>query len=178
MQELPLCETKKKRQFRRDCLGELEHAYHNDKNNIWDVINNFSTKTHDKTSPYPDVLLSHFTEQTKATEVHYFAHSYENLAKEHLQQYYSGDHTNVPQNKLALDIINRAFTEYENERIINRLKMINLQDVITFHPSLSKDAVNRYYPISVIYLTILSGENFPKFGLRGSVPLYINQVLN
>ena len=46
-------------------------------------------------------------------EVHYFDHCYENLAKEYLQQYYSGDHTNVPQNELALYIINRAFTECE-----------------------------------------------------------------
>ena len=41
---------RKQRQFRRDCLDELEHTYHNDKNNIWDVINKFSTKTHDTTS--------------------------------------------------------------------------------------------------------------------------------
>ena len=102
---------RKKRQFRRDCLDELEHAYHTDKNNMWDVIDKFSTKTHDTTSPHPDVLLSHFTELSKATEVHYFEHSYENLAKEYLQQYYSGDHTNVPKNELALHIINRAFTE-------------------------------------------------------------------
>ena len=68
-------------------------------------------KTQDTTSPYPDVLLSHFTELSEVTEVHYFDHSYENLAKEYLQQYYSGDHMNVLQNELALHIINRAFTE-------------------------------------------------------------------
>ena len=49
------------------------------------------------------MLLSHFTELSKAAEVHYFDHSYENLAK-------------------AQHIINRAFTECEIERIINRLK--------------------------------------------------------
>ena len=122
MQELPLCETKQKSQFRRDCLDGLEHAYHNDKNNTRDVINKFPTKTHDITSPHPDVLLSHFTELSKATEVHYCDHSYENLAKEYLQKYYSGDHTNVPKNELALHIMNRAFTECEIERITNRLK--------------------------------------------------------
>ena len=122
---------RKRRQFGRECLDELELAYRNDKNDIWDVINKFSTKTHNTTSPHPDVLLSHFTELSKATEVHYIDHSYDNLVKEYLQQYRSGDHRYVPQNELTLHIINMAFTKCEIERIIKRLKIINLQDVIT-----------------------------------------------
>ena len=68
------------------------------------------------------MLLSHFTELSKATEVHYFDHSYENLAKGYFQKCHFLDHTNVPQNELALHIINMAFTECEIERIFNRLK--------------------------------------------------------
>ena len=89
---------------------------------MWEVINKFSDTGTYPVVPHRDVLLSHFTELSKPAKAQYFDYTYEKLAKENLHKYYSGDLTDVPQNELALYILNRSFTENEIQRIITRLK--------------------------------------------------------
>ena len=111
---------RKQRQFRRDCLDELEHTYHNDKNNIWDVINKFSTKKpttqlhHIQTCCF--LILRSYPKQPKSIILI-------TVTKIWLKNICNSITLGItPQNELALHIINRAFTECEIERIINRLK--------------------------------------------------------
>ena len=112
---------RKKRQYKSAIVDEVENAYRNNRSDMWKILSKYS-KSKQAIMPDRYELLNHFENLSEGIEAPYFSEDYENIAKDFLKSYDSGQLSTLPKIYIALQVLNACFTRDAIIANITKLK--------------------------------------------------------
>ena len=118
---------RKRRNFVKNNLKEVEQAFNSNRTEMWKILNNLNNKRNHSIGPAPHDILDYFKKLSTPPISPHFNYEYENAAKEFLEKYDSG--TSTTENGLAWQILNKEFDTVKISGVIDKLKCNKAQGI-------------------------------------------------
>ena len=112
----------KKRNFKRECLEQIEHTFKNNKTLMWKTVNKFFPHCLSKNNPTGDEFYEYFKTKSCPEFNPNFNYELERTAVQSMNTLALSNNIPMSLNSVEADVLNRNFTEEEISSAIDKLK--------------------------------------------------------